>query len=124
MDKETIEKGYKKIEEDLTDMLSKFKKNKEKEAYDKISDITRRNLEALKENWSFETIDSFLPYFYEKPSSFFDYMGETIIIVDDIQRCKGKLDSMYYEFEDTYTSFIQGEKYYRYKESSLLRRTK
>ncbi|NLM35767.1 MAG: transcription-repair coupling factor [Clostridiales bacterium] len=108
LDKETIEKGYKKIEEDLTDMLSKFKKNKEKEAYDKISDITRRNLEALKENWSFETIDSFLPYFYEKPSSFFDYMGEAIIIVDDIQRCKGKLDSMYYEFEDTYTSFIQG----------------
>ena len=107
LEKENVDKGYKRIEEDLTDMLSRFKKNKEKEAYDKINDITKRNLESLKENWTFETIDSFIPYFYEKPSTFFDYIGDSIIIVDDIQRCKGKLDSMYFEFEDTYSSFVQ-----------------
>ncbi|NLZ48351.1 MAG: transcription-repair coupling factor [Clostridiales bacterium] len=107
LDKESIEKGYKKIEEDLTDMLSRFKKSKEKEAYDKINDITKRNLESLKENWTFETIDSFLPYFYDKTSTLYDYMGEAIIIVDDVQRCKGKLDSIYFEFEDAYTSFLQ-----------------
>lgn len=107
LEKESIEEGYSLIEEDLTDRLTKYDKKKDKEAYDKIKSITNANLEALKENWSFENIDSFVPYFYKQPSDFFDYIGDSIIIVDDAQRCKGKLDSIYFEFEDNYISLLQ-----------------
>lgn len=107
LEKNNIEIGYEGIERDLQDRLSKFDKKKDKDAYEKINSIIRSNLETLKENWSFETIDSFLPYFYEKPSDFFSYMGESVVFIDDMQRCKGKLSSVYYEFEETYTSFLQ-----------------
>ncbi|WP_163195356.1 transcription-repair coupling factor [Clostridium thermarum] len=107
LEKHNIELGYASIEKDLEDRLSKFDKKKDKDAYEKINSITRANLENLKENYSFETIDSFIPYFYEKCSDFFDYIGDSLIFIDDFQRCKGKLDSIYYEFGDTYTSFLQ-----------------
>lgn len=107
LEKENIEEGYNLIEKDLTDRLAKFDKKKDKEACEKIQALTKANLEALKENWSFETIDSFVPYFYDNTSDFFDYIGDSIIIVDDAQRCRGKLDSLYFEFNDTYISLLQ-----------------
>lgn len=105
--KENIERGYKNISEDLETLLRSLKNKKNKEAYDKIQKTITGYLELLKENWSFEAIDSFLTYFFEKPSDFFDYIGDSIIIVDDIQRCKGKLDSIFFEFEDSYTAFLE-----------------
>jgi transcription-repair coupling factor (superfamily II helicase) len=105
--KESIERGYKNISEDLETLLRSLKNKKNKEAYDKIQKTITGYLELLKENWSFEAIDSFLTYFFEKPSDFFDYIGDSIIIVDDIQRCKGKLDSIFFEFEDSYTAFLE-----------------
>ena len=105
--KENIERGYKNISEDLETLLRSLKNKKNKEAYEKIQKTITGYLELLKENWSFETIDSFLTYFFEKPSDFFDYIGDSIIIIDDIQRCKGKLDSIFFEFEDSYTAFLE-----------------
>ena len=107
LEKDNIERGYSSIEKDLQDRLSRFDKKKDKDNYEKIKAMTNANLESLRENWSFETIDSFVPYFYESCSNFFHYVGESIVIIDDFQRCKGKLNSLYFEFEDTYTSFLQ-----------------
>ncbi|MDP4088250.1 MAG: transcription-repair coupling factor [Bacillota bacterium] len=107
LEKHNIEEGYSLIEKDLTDRLAKFDKKKDKEAWEKIQSLTKANLESLKENWSFETIDSYVPYFYERTSDFFDYMEDSVIIIDDSQRCKGKLDSLYFEFEDSYISLLQ-----------------
>jgi transcription-repair coupling factor (superfamily II helicase) len=107
LEKHNIDKGSESIEKDLTDRLSGIDKKKDKDTYEKINSITRANLEALRENCSFETIDSYIPYFYEKCSDFYDYIGDAIILIDDFQRCKGKLNSVYFEFEDTYTSFLQ-----------------
>lgn len=106
-DSETIEKGYEAIEKDLNVIIDKLKKSKNKEAIESIQGVIGRNLESLKENWNFETIDSFLPYFYDKPSSFLDYTKNYFIVIDDVQRCKGKLDSVYFEFEENYKSFLQ-----------------
>lgn len=105
--KENIEKGSGAIEKELEASLEKLKKGKKKEAFERLKEITYSNLESLKENWDFETIDSFLPYFYEKPSGLLDYLQEYTIVVDDPQRCKGKLDSIYFEFEDDYLSFLE-----------------
>lgn len=107
LEQENIDRGYKAIELDLNEMLKKLADKKHKEAHDKVQKMIQANLEALKESWSFETIDSFLPYFYETPSEFMDFAGDSYLFIDDIQRCKGKLDSIYFEFEESYTSFLQ-----------------
>ncbi len=104
---ESLERGYKNINEDLTDALNVLKNKKSREEYDKIKAAVAANLEALKETWSFETIDGFLPYFYEETSSFLDYMENGYIIIDDLKRCLGKMDSVYFEFEENYKSFLQ-----------------
>jgi len=105
--KENIEKGCISIEKDLTYILGKLKQNKNKEAYEKIKKLTNSNIESLKENWDFETIDSFIPYFYDASSSFFEYIEDCFIVFDDIQRCKGKIDSVFFEFEENYKSFLE-----------------
>jgi transcription-repair coupling factor (superfamily II helicase) len=105
--KESIDRGYKLIQQELDSAVLNYKSKKNKEATEKIEKLIKSNLEALRENCSFENIDSFLPYFFDKPSDFFDYMKDSIIFIDDSQRCKGKLDSVYFEFEDNYASCLQ-----------------
>ena len=105
--KENVERGFNSIKEDLEKFVGSPKNKKNKELINKINQLVKLNLESLKESWSFETIDSYLPYFYERPSSFFDYMSEGFIVLDDTQRSMGKIDSVYTEFEESFTSFLQ-----------------
>jgi len=104
---EIREKGYSKIKEDLESVLGSFSKKKDREIINKITSIVNVNLESLKETWSFKDIDSYMPYFYDTTSTFLDYMAEAFIIVDDPQRCIGKLDSVYFEFEENYENLLR-----------------
>lgn len=103
--KEIMEDAYAKIKKDLD--MAKDKQKDNPEALERLEGNISANLELLKENWSFETIDSYLPYFYEKPSSLIDYMKNAFIVINDTQRCNGRLNSMYFEFEDDYKEFLQ-----------------
>lgn len=107
LSRETVQKAIGTIEEELKTVTASLKAKKNKDAMEKITSATKSNLESLRENWNFETIESFLPYFYENTSSFLDYMQDGFIVLDDVQRCKGKLDSVYFEFEENYKSFLQ-----------------
>ncbi|KAJ50827.1 transcription-repair coupling factor (superfamily II helicase) [Clostridium tetanomorphum] len=107
LNKDNIENACENIQEDLKVLLNNFKSSKNKEAYEKLKIIINKNLESLKQNWNFETIDSYLPYFYDKMTSFLDYFQEWFIVIDDVQRCEGKLNSVYFEFEENYKSFLQ-----------------
>lgn len=107
LDSNSVTKGYNIIKNELEDVLDRLKSKKDKDLADKIKGIVNTNMELLKENWTFENIDSYLPYFYEKTSTLFDYLGDCIIVMDDVQRCKGKLDSIYLEFEDNYKTFLE-----------------
>lgn len=104
---ESMEKGYSEIKEDLDNLLGSFNKKKDKESIERITSLVNINLEALKETWSFEAIDSYMPYFYENTSTFLDYMKDAFIVVDDAQRCAGKLDSVYFEFEENYENLLR-----------------
>ncbi|MCB2290984.1 transcription-repair coupling factor [Clostridium sp. CS001] len=104
---ESMEKGYNEIKEDLDNLLSSFNKKKDKESIERITSLVNINLEALKETWSFEAIDSYMPYFYDNTSTFLDYMKDAFIVVDDAQRCAGKLDSVYFEFEENYENLLR-----------------
>jgi len=102
-----IDKGYREINEDFEKSIEGFKKKKDKEAINRLTSIINNNVELLKETWSFETIDSYLPYFYDKTSTLLDYMKDCFIVVDDVQRCIGKMDSVYFEFSENYENFLR-----------------
>ncbi|KYH34363.1 transcription-repair-coupling factor [Clostridium tepidiprofundi DSM 19306] len=103
---ENLDKGYQSIKNDLECYLSKINSKKNKDIADKIKNIVNSNIESLKNRWSFETIDSYLPYFYENSSTLFEYIKGAFIIVDDMQRCVGKLESVYSEFNDNYENYL------------------
>ncbi|MBK1809584.1 transcription-repair coupling factor [Clostridium sp. YIM B02505] len=106
LDDETIQKAISKINEELLNFI-KSRDGSDKDIISKIKSNIRFNIESLKETWSFETIDSYLPFFFQKVSSLFDYFEDYIMIMDDDQRCNGKLDSVIYEFEENYSSFLE-----------------
>lgn len=108
---EALENGYNSIKSELDESLKRLKENN-KEGYKNLKETINYNLELLKEKAGFETIDTFIPYFYNKTSNFFDYVNNYIIFVDNFERCKGKLQSVYYEFEQNYKNFLQRGIYY------------
>lgn len=106
IDSDVQTKAIEKIKGELEDILDNSNK-KDKDRLDKINSIVRKNLELLKETYTFETVDSYIPYFYEKPESIFDYLKDYTFIIDDAKRCNGKLESIYYEFNESFTAFLQ-----------------
>jgi transcription-repair coupling factor (superfamily II helicase) len=104
---EIMNNGYNKIKEDLQNVLGSFNKRKDKESMERIKSLVNVNLEQLKETWNFDSVDSYMPYFYDNTSTFLDYMKGSFIVVDDAQRCSGKLDSVYFEFQENYENFLK-----------------
>ncbi|AQR92848.1 MULTISPECIES: transcription-repair coupling factor [Clostridium] len=101
---EALKSGSAKLKDEFNDIASK---DKDDERIEKLRKILNRNLESLEETGSFEAIDSYLPYFVEEPESLFDYFKDYFFVMDNVQRCKGKLDSTYLEFEENFTAFSQ-----------------
>lgn len=101
-----IESGKEIIEAELKEAVNGFLKMKDKEAADRITKTVNANLESLNETWSFETVDSYMPYFYDKQTSLLDYFPDSVIVVDDVVRALGKLESVYYEFNENYENFL------------------
>ena len=101
---ETITLGRDKLKEDF-EAISKS--DTDPDRVEKLRNILNKNLESLEETSTFETIDSYLPYFCKETESLFDYLKDYFFIVDDVQRCEGKLDSIYLEFEENFTAFSQ-----------------
>ncbi|MGL5615867.1 MAG: transcription-repair coupling factor [Sarcina sp.] len=80
---------------------------KDKEVLRKINKVIDNNIERLRETWSFETIDSYINFIFEKPDTLFDYLKDYLFVVDEPERCKGKIESAIYEFQENYKSFLQ-----------------
>jgi transcription-repair coupling factor (superfamily II helicase) len=101
---EILKLGRDKLREEFDKIASS---DKDSERIEKLRKILNKNLEALEETSSFETIDSYLPYFIKESESLFDYFKDYFFVIDNVQRCKGKLDSTYLEFEENFTAFSQ-----------------
>lgn len=107
LNKENIDSACEKIMMDLEKVRNNLDSLNNKESFDKLKNTIDKNIESLKETWGFETIDSYLPYLYDTTTSFLNYFKDCFVVVDDIQRCQGKLDSVYYEYYDSYDSFLK-----------------
>ena len=106
VDEEAKKSANDKIISELDSIIEKSNK-KNNEQVDKIRGIVNKNLEMLNETSTFETIDSYLPFFYKEMESFFDYLEGYTFVIDDLKRCQGKIESIYYEFNENYLAFLQ-----------------
>ncbi|WP_294342792.1 transcription-repair coupling factor [uncultured Clostridium sp.] len=102
--KEFCDNAIKAIKEDFEKVKISLKDDKE--AKEKISGIVNKNIESLIEKGTFETVDSYVTYFYEKPVDFLQYFDNPIVIVDEVDRSIGKLESLQYEFLEDYDTFL------------------
>ena len=105
LNEEALNRGKERILKEFEEI--KGKGSSDKERIEKLEKIVKANIEALTESLTFETVDSYLPYFYEKTNSFFDYVKNYTYVVDDIKKCEGKLESCYFEFIENYEAFLQ-----------------
>ncbi|MGL5085069.1 MAG: CarD family transcriptional regulator, partial [Clostridium sp.] len=106
IDEEALNRAKTKIIEEL-EYIKKDTQKLKSERIEKLQKNTDKNLENLTETLSFETIDSYLPYFYEKTQDLFSYLDGYTYILDDVKRCEGKLDSLYFEFNENYSAFLE-----------------
>lgn len=105
LDDESLSRGRENILKEFEEIKDNGKSDDDR--IDKLQSIIRTNVESLSETLTFETVDSYLPYFYERTDSFFDYVKNYIYIVDDVKKCEGKLESCYFEFKENYEAFLQ-----------------
>lgn len=105
LNQELIENTIKLLKEEL----QKYEENgiKDKEVLNKITKIVNDNSERLKETWSFETIDSYINFIFKKPATLFDYLDNFLFVIDEPERCKGKVESTIYEFQENYKAFLE-----------------
>jgi len=101
---EAVSLGRRNILDELDELRERLGSKDEK--FIKLESIVRSNIESLNESLTFETIDSYLPYFYNKPDSFFNYVENYLFIVDDVKKTEGKIDSIYFEFKENYEAFL------------------
>lgn len=106
VDDECRSRAVQNINEELKKVIANVSKEN-KESVEKIKGIVGKNIELLNNTYYFETIDSYLPFFYEKLDSFFDYLQGYTFVIDDFKRSSGKMESIYYEFNENYMSFLQ-----------------
>lgn len=105
LNEECLHRGKENMLKEFSEIKSKFKEDHER--IQKLGLIVNANVEGLVETSTFETIDSYLPYFYNKTDSFFNYVKDYIYIIDDVKKCEGKIESTYFEFRENYEVFLQ-----------------
>ncbi|WP_300386455.1 transcription-repair coupling factor [Clostridium sp.] len=105
LNEEALERGRENILKEFEE-IKKTSKTKD-ERFIKLERIVNYNIDSLRETLTFETIDSYLPYFYNKLDSFFSYVDNYMYILDDVKKSEGKLDSSYFEFRENYKAFLQ-----------------
>ncbi|WP_436513327.1 transcription-repair coupling factor [Clostridium thermobutyricum] len=104
IDNNIVKESSEKIRKELVESVNKIS---DIDLKSKLSSTINRNIEGLENLLGFETMDSYLPFFYDKMESFFDYLKNYRFILDDTERSIGKLNSTYIEFRENFTMFLE-----------------
>lgn len=106
--KDIMEAGAERIQKEMDQILAKTKKKQgdQRDAAEKLKSHVDKNLEYLREGLFFEAVDSYLPFFFERPSTFFDFMGNSKMVVTDTGNALGKIQSTYLQFGEDYRSYL------------------
>ena len=101
---ENIKNAIERIKNEKEEVIKNIK---DKERISRINKVINKNIESLQETSTFETIESYLPFFYNEKESFFDYLEDYIFVINEKNRSLGKVDSIYSEFKENYSIFLQ-----------------
>ena len=102
--KDIVGRAVNRINTEKQELLNNIK---DKERQLRINNVIKKNIESLEETNTFETIESYLPFLYEITESFFDYLKGYTFILNEKNRSIGKLESVYSEFRENYSIFLQ-----------------
>ncbi len=114
----------------LNDLEKRVKILKSKDDIKNIKSRVKSNIEKLKNFRSFEGMDSYIPYFYDKTENFLDYFSKKLVILDESSKILQKINSVNFEFNESFKSFLekgevlpkQGE--YIYSSEEIIERIK
>lgn len=102
VDGERIKNAISRIEADRDQMVQNFEKNGQQEEADRIKGSTTAIIDKIMNQKTFNGIEGFVEYFFDKTVSFLDYFEEdTIIFLDEPIRIKERFDSIHKEFSES-----------------------
>lgn len=107
--KESLKRAVLSFKNELNEVIKNktVRKALTEDGVDKLKNIINKNIESLEETWTFSNIESYLPYFFEKPATLFDYMEDASIFIMDTERSMGKLKSNEFEFKEQYEALLK-----------------
>ena len=107
VEREAADHAYAKIKAEMSQRLKSVRDKKNRESIERLKSKIGSVLEKLKEDIYFEGSDGFLPYYYEKYYSLFDYFDASpVVMVDEPERVVQRVDTVLFEFQDTYKSML------------------
>ncbi|KPU42785.1 transcription-repair-coupling factor [Oxobacter pfennigii] len=107
IEKDAVNLAVEKINREYEKRVSVKRSKKEREYDDRIKEKVKHVLEKLKEAIYFEGIDSFLPYFYNRFFSIFNYFKLTpLVVVDEPSRVLQRMNILSFEFQELFENLL------------------
>ena len=101
------DRAYERIQEELAARLKSIKSKKTRESTNRLKEKMESILDRLKESSYFEGADGFLPYFYSKYYTLFEYFKECpLIMLDEPSRIFQRIDTLTFEFGESYENML------------------
>ena len=108
LDKDIIERGIIKIEQELTLYEGKLRERMKNEEAHRIKEIVSEFKEQLEEFNGLVSIDNYIKFFYDNTVSFLDYFKEdSIIFIDEAARTQEKARAVELEFAHSMSSRLE-----------------
>ncbi len=92
---EKRENAIRNIENDLAELMKKVKTDRTDIREKIMSDIDRMNT-----SYYFPGIDRYIPYILDFPSSILEYAGDSMVIVDEPQKIKQRVENILFEHHE------------------------
>ncbi len=96
------------IKEDLDEITRNKNKRKKfsKESFERLKIKINEDLDFIKERIIFDDIDTYFPYFFDNPSSFFEVIGKSRVVISSSNNSFGKLDSIYTLYKEDFENAL------------------
>lgn len=108
IENENINLAVQKISRELDFRIRQGGSKKTKEYTSHLSEKFKSYIEKLNEHIYFEGIDGLLPYLFNRFYTLFDYFDcKPLVIVNEPARVLQRIDTMSFEFQETYENMLQ-----------------
>lgn len=108
VERECVAPAIKRITGEMAQRIRHTRAKKDREIEGRMQSKFGSYIDRLNESVYFEGIDGLLPYFYDRYYDLFDYFArKPLVIVDEPSRVLQKMDTLLFEFRETYEGMLQ-----------------